>query len=164
MKPFIIGIATILLSIMVMVFNQDYRINKRHSNDLKNVADEAAVSGALFTNLDDFKEGRIVFDRTEGIKALEYKIKKSLYLDDNFNPLDESYWTEKVTYNVYFFDDSNTTYPYQFVDSSTDYTFRVTQPTVIVTINAGKGRYRITAFKSSGSFTRSGAYEWKNRS
>lgn len=163
MKPFIVGFATVLLSVFILVFNQDYRQNNYYCKELKYVAEEASASASLFTNSTDYSNGCIVFNQIEGNKAVKAQIINLLRLDNSLNPLSNSYWTDTISYKVYYFDDSNTSYPFLFKDTDTLFTQVVTDPTVVVTINAGKGRYRIPLFKNTGNFIRSAAHELKRR-
>ena len=45
--------------------------------------------------------------------------------------------------DVYFIDDSTVTFPYLFIDNITGYSKYVFEPTVIVTIKAGRERMRL---------------------
>ena len=163
MKPFIVGLASILLSVFILVFNQDYRTNSHYFKELKYVAEEASVSASLFIDTNEYSAGRIVFNQAEGNKVIKAQIIEFLRLDDGMNPKSNSYWTDTVTYKAYYFDDSNTLYPYLFKDDNTLFTQVITEPTIVVTINAGKGRYRIPLFKNTGDFIRSSAHELKER-
>jgi hypothetical protein len=161
MKPLITGVAIAILFSMFLVFQQDHNRFLRQQEDLKHIADDVAASTAGYCNEDEYSEGRFIFNQAEGNKVLEYQLKSLLHLNDSFVPQDR-YWKDKVSYKVYFFDDSNTTYPHIFVDADTGYTKAITQPTVVVTVNAGKPRYRLP-FMPLEDTIRSGAYEWKER-
>jgi hypothetical protein len=163
MKSAIVGIATILLSVFVTVFYQDLKQAELRNFELKYVAEELSASASLFINEQEYSRGRIVFDQTEALRAFDHQIKTLLHLDNGFNPLTTSYWTEKVTYRINFYDDSNTAYPYLFTDPDTMFTYVVTEPTVVVTLNTGKARYRISFLDSTDDNIRSAAHEWKNR-
>ena len=105
----------------------------------------------------------MIFNKTESIKAIEEVIKVHLNLDDNFMPLHNSYWTEKVTYKAYFYDDNNCTYPYLFTDDITGFSYVIRNPTVVVTINAGKARYSLSFIKSNSDNIRIAAHTWEGR-
>ena len=163
MKPLFITVSTVLLCVFVMVAVQDMKQNEIQNYKLRYVTEELSVTGTLFFDRYEYSQGRKVFNQVESLEAMEHQIKDLLRLDDDLNPFNDSYWTERVSYEVYFFDDSNTVYPYLFTDDDTLFTFVVTQPACIVTVNAGKGRYRIPMFQNSGDNIRSAAHEWKSR-
>jgi hypothetical protein len=163
MKPLIVGVCTILLYCFVVVTTKNINTHERQNEYLKFVCDETACSAALFYDTTQYGEGRKVFNVLEGKKAIEYQMKYLLLLDNSFNPLSDTYWQDKISYKSYFYDDSNTTYPYTFIDSETGYTKVILEPTVIVTINAGKSRYSIPIITSNNSNIRSGSFEWQER-
>ena len=163
MKPFIVGLAIILLYTTLYVFDVDYRDNRYFLKDLKYVCEEVSISGALFLETEEYKEGRIIFNQSEAIAAIENQMKILLKLDDEFNPLPGSYWTDKITYDVYFLDDSNTIFPTTFVDPDTNYTAAITMPTVVVTINAGDGRSMLSSLNSTTDNIRSASHTWEGR-
>lgn len=163
MKPFIFGIAAFLLAITCYCFTHDFNLNKQQLVDLKTVCEEASVAGTLFYFSDGFSSGSITFNQEESTKAIEAIIISMLRLDENMNPTQQSYWADQVSYKVHFFDDSNTTYPYLFVDPDTSYTHLIKSPTVVVTINAGKGRYSLQFLKGGPDNIRSAAHTWEVR-
>jgi hypothetical protein len=163
MKPFIVGAASLLLSIMFYSFLHDFNMNKQALEDLKTVCEEASVAGALFTDNTEYGEGRIVFNQGESKKAIEAVIIAMLELDDHMNPTASTYWQDTVTYKAYFYDDSNTTYPYLFTDPETGYTTLIKAPTVVVTINGGVGRYALPLLRNGAGNIRSSAHTWEGR-
>lgn len=163
MKTFIIGIAILILSIMIFSFQHDSNLNRHFLNELKVSCEEASVAGALFVDETEYSEGHIVFNQVESIRAIEAVIKETLYLNDDFTPKAESYWTQQVSYTAYFYDDNNTTYPELFTDSDTGFTYVVKAPTVIVTINAGSAPYHLDFLKNLGTNVRSAAHTWDGR-
>ena len=163
MKPFIIGVATLLFSIMVYSFTHDFMQNKYYYKDLKYVCEESSIAGSLFINTNDYRDGRIVFNQSEALKAIDEQIKGMIRLDNSLQPLINSYWVDKIIYKTYFLDDSNTTYPYTFIDPDTNFTKSVVGPTIVVTINAGKARYNLPLFKNNANNIRSSAHTWEGR-
>lgn len=142
MKAFIVGWAIVILGMNWLVYKQDSDMHQEQMMRLKNVCQESAAAAAQYYIKEDYKNGKYVFNRTEGIKAAEDVIKYNLKLDNNFNPLPNTYWRDKVTYTITFLDDSNTNYPYLYTDPSGMLTHTITTPTVVVSINAGRTRYR----------------------
>jgi len=161
MKSFIIGLAMFLLSIGFTVFQHDYHLHQQHTYHLKFTAKEAAAAACQYFIASEYAEGRFVFNRQEGIKAAEYIIKSHLKLDNHFFPQDNSYWREQITYTIQFFDDANTTFPDIYQHEEGNFTLTITDPTVIITIDAGKPRYRL--LDNPPNVIRTAAHEWKGR-
>lgn len=160
MKSFIITIALVILFNIFCVYQFDTDIYRRQLEWLKVVAEECADSAALYYDLEAYSHGKIVYNEEEGIKAIEYILKDLLKLDDNFIPY-SGYWQDKIEYDVYFIDEENYSFPYEFRDNRTGYTMYLFEPTVIVTIDAGRGRMRLP-FVSASRSIRSSAYEYLN--
>lgn len=161
MKTFIMGTALFLISITFTVFQQDYNLHQQQIHNLKFTAEETTAAAAQYIVEIEYAEGRLVFNQVEGIKAAEYMIKKHLKVDDNFIPEDNSYWQEEITYVIEFFDDSNSTFPFLYEYNSTLFTLTITDPIVVITIDAGKPRYRILV--NPPNAIRTAAHEWKSR-
>ena len=159
MKAFLFGIAAFIFSMFVWLFCHDYNLNHTYYMQLRTAAEEASVAATMFTDPQEENEGRIVFNQDEGHKAIVQMIKTMLKTDDDLNPIENSYWQDRITYTAYFFDDSNTVYPLTFTDPETSFKFEVKKPTVIVTINAGKARYTFDEKAENVSNIRSAAHE-----
>lgn len=162
MKPLIVGLAIVILFTAFTIYQQDNNTYIRQLEYLKYIADECADSAALYYNTTEFGEGRKVFNQDEGIKAIEYMLKDYLNLYDDLTPKDNSYWVDPIEYNVYFFDYSNTTFPTLFTEPITGYVKSITEPTVVVTINAGRPKFRLP-FLSADDAVRTSAYEYQER-
>ncbi len=163
MKPFIAGTAALLLSIVFYSFLHDFNLNRQALEELKVVCEEASAAGSLFIDDEEYAEGKIVFNQIESVKAIEAVIIASLELDSNMDPSVATYWQKKITYKAYFIDDRATDYPYLYIDSDTGYTTLIKAPTVVVTINGGKGRYALPLLKNGSDNIRSGAHTWEDR-
>jgi len=163
MKTYIVGVAVIILATSFLCFQFDYNLHQQQIHSLKFTCEEAAAAAAQFYIKEEYAEGYKVFNKEEGIKAAEHIIKSHLRLNDDFTPKADSYWTDRATYQIYFFDDSNTVYPALYEDDSSLFTVVITDPTVIVKINAGKGNYRIQNLKNISSSIQIAAHEWKER-
>lgn len=159
MKAFLFGIAAFIFAMFVWLFCHDYDLNHIYYMQLRAAAEEASVAATIFTNPEEENEGRIVFNQEEGHKAIRAMIETMLKTDSDLNPLESSYWQDKITYTAYFFDDSNTAYPQTFTDPETGFIFEVKKPSVIVTINAGKARYTFDEIAKNVSNIRSAAHE-----
>jgi len=159
MKAALFGVAVFFFSLFVWLFCHDYNLNHMYYMQLRTAVEEASVAASMFTEQTEEKEGRIVFNQVEGHEAIKAMLETMLRTDDSLNPSQESYWQDKITYNAYFYDDSNTIYPLSFTDSDTGFTFEVKRPTVIVTVNAGKARYTIKGVIDDTINIRSAAHE-----
>lgn len=177
MKPLLVGLALIILYSMFIVYQQDNNVFIRQLENLKYVADEAAASGALFFDEAEYSEGRKVYNRTEGNKAIAYMIKNLLRLDNTFTPMADSYWIDTINYDVYYFDDSKIMskysngvlvqeepfeYGFMFEETKANYIKYIDSPTIIVTINAGKPKFRLS-FINPTDVIRSSGYEYLGR-
>lgn len=160
MKPFLVGLATILMCGIWQNFAQDDALYLRKNLYLEFVAQEAAAAAAQYYDYMEYSQGRKVFNQIEGIKAVEYIIKSDLNLDVSFTPSVNSYWSDPITYQIFFYDDSNTVFPIIYTDSETNYVLTIGDPTIIVKINAGKGRYRLITTQPRA--IRTAAHEWKS--
>ena len=159
MKAALFGIAAFVFSMFIWLFCHDYYLNHNQFMQLKRTAEEASVAATMFINPQQESEGKIVFNQPEGHKAIRAMLKAMLKTDDSLNPTEESYWQDQITYNAYYYDDLNTTYPYTFIDPQTGYSFVVNRPSVIVTINAGKARYSFKGVVPDEENIRSAAHE-----
>lgn len=163
MKQFLVGWAIVILCSNGFIFRQDYHMHQRQLNRLKFVCEEAAAAAAQYQNFDEYKNGKFVFNREEGIKAAEYIIKSNLKLDDNFMPGQNNYWQSKVTYKIEFYDEGNVNFSTQrplYQHSSGMLTQVITSPTIVVSIEAGKPRYR-QGIQVNNAF-RIAAHGWKS--
>ncbi len=176
MKPFIVGIAIFLIYLMLIMFQTDSNMFLRAQEDLKFQADELANTGLLFYDPIQFSEGKKVFDIAASNNAISNLIKLNLGLDNGYVPIN-SYWTDPINYYTYFFDHSGRmrmyhnnvlvsdvpfTFSYLFTEPITGYKKLVTEPTVIVTIDAGSPRFRLTFLNGIGNVVRTSAYEYIN--
>lgn len=174
MKQLIFGLAIIILWTGFSIFQIDNNRFLRYQEDLKYQANECSNTAALYYDTDQFGEGKKVFDRTRANNAIEEIIKLNMKLDNNLEPNTNSYWTEAIEYYVYYFDDSGITRTYKnkvlekqaafsygslFTEPLTGYKKLITEPTAIVTINAGKAYYRLS-FIDTGDVIRTSAYEY----
>ena len=162
MKQFLLGCAAFLLALLFYSFQHDLNLNQQYLKDLKEVCVEASAAAALFVERSEYGQGRVVFNREEGEKAIRAVIKVMLDLDDSLYPLYGSYWQERIAYRIYFLDDSNTVYPLVFVDPETGYSEVIRKPTVVVTVSAGRAWYSLDFLKNQGGINRrSASHAWE---
>jgi len=179
MKAFIITVAVVILYSFVLVFNEDYRQAQRNSYRVKYACEELSASGALFYDQEEFGEGYTVFNTDEGIKAIKEQLPRLLSVKSDLSPAENSYWTEAINYKVYFYDDSKVCkvyhngnfekeFSFEYLDTHTDdwtaYNIVISDPTVVVTINAGPGRFRGSLVNEElPDIIRSSSHEWEER-
>jgi len=177
-KIFIITVAVIVLYSFTVSFTQDYRQAQRNSYRLKYVCEELSATGASFYDLEEYSDGYTIFNTGEGIRAIKEQITSLLSLDSSMTPVENSYWSKDIGYKVYFYDDSGTckvyangslereeafTYGDIHKDDWTLYNTIISDPTVVVTINAGPGRFRLKFMVPLPDVIRSASHEWEAR-
>ncbi len=176
MKIFIITVAVVILYSFTVVFTQDYRQAQRNSYRLKYVCEELSATGASFFDREEYSEGYTVFDTEESIKAIGEQLTSLLSVDSSMAPVDNSYWSKNIEYKVYFYDDSGICKVYTngslereeafaygdlYKDDWTPYNTVVSDPMVVVTINAGPGRFRLKFLDPLPDIIRSASHEWE---
>ncbi len=175
MKTLIVGVAIAILYSAFLIFQMDNNLYLIKLEELKAVSNECSAA-ALYYDTCEYREGLKVFNREEGNKAIRHLICNNLKLDENFFPKVGSYWTDKVGYNVFYIDDSGFIYEYYnngyigresfaygslYTDPIEGYQKVITEPTVIVTIVAGKPKYRLSLLGLQEiCAARSSAYEY----
>ena len=178
MKIFIITVAVVILYSFTIVFTQDYRQAQRNSYRLKYVCEELSCTGASFYDREKYSEGYTVFDTNEGTEAIKDQLPNLLSVDSSMTPASNSYWSKNIKYKVYFYDDSGIckvytdgiltgeeafTYGDFHKDDWTSYNTVISDPTVVVTINAGPGRFRLKILDPLPDIIRSSSHEWEVR-
>lgn len=175
MKELIVTTGIAILFVMFLVFQADNNRYVSHYENLKYITDDLSNIGALYYNEEQYAEGKIVFQYDVSNEAILTLAKERMKLGDNFIPLELSYWSEKIVITTYYFDDSKNCkvykngtlsdsysfdYSFLYQDMETNYHHYISNPTVIVTINAGRGRYNLK-IDNIPSVIRSSSYEWK---
>lgn len=177
MKALLVGLAITVLYSVFLVFQWDNNLYRLKLEELKTVANECSAAAALFYEVSDFKEGHKVFNREEGNEAIKYLLLNNLKLNENLHPT--VYWSDKIDYYVFYFDDSRFVHEYhngEYIDSTlflygdifTDplqgYKKVIGEPIVIVTISAGRPPFRLSFLKLNKICgVRSSAYEYVDR-
>jgi len=177
-KVSIVTIAVIVLYTFTIVFTQDYRQAQRNSYRVKYACEELSASAATFYDMEQYSEGYAVFDTAQGMRAIEDQLINLLSVDGNRIPTSGSYWISTLHYKVFFYDDllerkeytngslTGTdlfSYPYSHYDGWNGYNTIITCPTVIVTINAGVGKFRLNFLDSQPDLIRSASHELEDR-
>lgn len=160
MKWFMVGGVMFVLCTMFMVFQDEHNRAIRYLEKGKFDAEEVAAAAAQYVVPAEYAKGNIVFNRSEAIRAAEFILKSRLRLDTNFVPI-QTYWTDRIDYDIEFFDESNTAFPYLYEHDTSYFSLLLTGPTVIVTIHFGKARYSL--YDPGGALFRTAAHEWKER-
>jgi len=177
-KIFIITIAVVILYSFTVVFTQDYRQAQRNSYRLKYVCEELSATGASFYDLEEYSKGYTIFNTGEGIRDIKEQIASILSIDSSMIPVENSYWSKGIEYKVYFYDDSGICKVYTngnlekeeafaygdlHKDDWTPYNTIISDPTVVVTINAGPGRFRLNFLDPLPDIIRSSSHKWEDR-
>jgi len=177
-KIFIITVAVVILYSFTVVFTQDYRQAQRNSYRLKYVCEELSAAGASFFDREEYSEGYTIFDTEEGIRAIGDQLTSLLSVESSMTPAANSYWSKNMQYKVYFYDDSGICKIYTngslekeevfaygdlHKDDWTPYDTVISDPTVVVTINAGPGRFRLKFLDPLPDIIRSSSHEWEGR-
>ena len=178
MKIFIITVAVVILYSFTMVFTLDYRQAQINSYRLKYVCEELSATGASFFDREEYSDGYTIFNTDEGINAIKDQLISLLSVDSSMTPVVNSYWSKNMQYKVYFYDDSGIckvytngssdreeafTYGDLHKDDWTSYNIVISDPTVVVTINAGLGRFRLKFLDPLPDIIRSSSHEWEDR-
>ena len=163
MKDFILTLALVIIGTNFLVFNQDNNMYQQQMLRLKYVCENASDAGAQYIDEEQYKNGKFVFNQVEASKAIKDVIITDLKLDNNFIPLSNTYLKDKVTYSISFYDDSNSDFTNNitYKDPEGLLTHKIKSPTVVVSINAGRARYRIIS--NSPYIIRTSAHSWVNK-
>ena len=179
MKNFIITIALVILFAFFQVYHVDANALLRQQEMLKYATDEAAASASLFYSTDYFGEGEKIFTDEEAlnmaVSTLEHNLDAEAGSTAALKPLDDAYWQKDMDYTVWLFDDSgkyrkyeNKTltdtdsfdYGYMFTEPTTGYNKLITEPTVIVTVNAGPAKMRLSFLQDVADVVETSGYEY----
>jgi hypothetical protein len=177
MKSFLVTIAALVLMVNIWLVTNDLMTLNRHTNELKYIAAQASVSGAMFLNNTAYQDGSAVFDDFQVLNAIKDIVIRNMHLNDNMQPLSDSYWKNTVSVNVFIFDDLacreykdgvfvnqyDFTFPYLFTDVDSAFSQAIATPTVCVVIDAGERPIGGGMMKFSPSVRRSGAHELVGR-
>jgi hypothetical protein len=177
-KTLIITVAIVILYSFSLVFSQDYRQAQRNSYRLKYVCEELSSTGASFYDLEEYSEGYTIFNTEEGIRAIKEQLTNLLSVDRSMAPTENSYWSKNITYMVYFYDDSGMCWVYfngnkereegfsygnRHQDDWTIYDTVISDPTVVVTVNAGPASFRLKFLDKLPDIIRSASHEWEGK-
>jgi len=177
MKQLIFGFAILILWTTFNVFQVDNNKYVRYQEELKYHADECSNTAILNYDPIEYAQGNKVFDTLKANEKVKEILKLNLELDDNLQPLPNSYWQESIDYYTYFFDDTGIkksyrngilqeqspfSFNFMFTEPVTGYSKLITEPTVVVTLDAGKPYYRLS-FLNPSNVVRTSAYEYLSK-
>lgn len=170
--------SVIVLYSFTITFTQDYRQAQRNSYRLKYACGELSATAATFYDREQYSKGYTIFDTEESIKAIKNQISNLISIDENSNPILGSYWIDTLHYIVYFYDDLQTMkiyidgeftyskfflFPHFHEDQWTNYNTVITNPAVVVAINAGIPRFRFNLFHKLPDVIRSDSHTWEDK-
>lgn len=155
---FVVGGALVLLLSWGQVFDQDMNMYTRASEKLKWTCQNASNDGAMYYNLIEYSNGKLVFDYSSGLKAIDKSVRDSLSLDASLSAPDDSYWGGDIKLDIYFYDDSLSmkhysgdvlidtkafTFPTSYLDNSNGFSTEIFKPTVVVKVTAPDRNFRV---------------------
>lgn len=147
MKEFIVGLGISILFILTLAYQFDTHLHQEFKVRLKMAAEEAAAAGAQYFDRERYGDGYYVFDEAESNKAVKHFIQSYLKLNEDLTPTEMTYWNQSgsIKYEVTFVDSDDTTFPitYKVTHFGIEQEHILFGPSVIVTINAGKARYKL---------------------
>jgi hypothetical protein len=106
MKILIVFIGICIININILIYQSDLNRYNNAQEDIKNLADEAAASAALYYNEVDYSMGYLVSNKEEALKHIEFLINSYLNEKKNIKLLN-------IDYYIYFFDQSNKIFAYK---------------------------------------------------
>lgn len=147
MKEFIVGLGISILFILTLAYQTDTHLHQEFKVRLKVAAEEAAAAGAQYFSRERYGDGYYVFNEAESKKAIKHLIQSYLKLNDDLSPTEMTYWNQSgnIKYEVTFVNSDDQSFPTTINVNH----FGIEQshilfgPSVIVTINAGKARYKL---------------------
>lgn len=173
MKAFIMGLGVVILLCAFNAFQVEHDAYFRAQYQLKVMCDDASSAGSLMLETPKFALGKRVYDKTTAEILIKQLIGLNMGLDANMSPTSDSFWGERVHYKSYYVDDeeiltvyedgvlqSQSAFSYNTIltESYTGYMKLITEPTVIVSIDAPYPDGRVT-WLNWPNIKRSSAYE-----
>ncbi len=173
MKTYIVGVALVVLMILFNSFQVEHDTYFRAQNRVKEVCDDAAGAGALIYEADAYGTGVRVYDKAGAEAIIKTLIMKNMHLKADATPEADAFWVDKIKYATYYIDDSHALTVYKngqyvrssafsyhsiFTEPDTGYEKLITEPTVIVTIEA-QYPVRGASWMRWPAIIRSSAYE-----
>lgn len=164
-----------MLMILFCIYQADMNLLLQKQEFLKYHADEAANTASLHFDEEKYADGLKVFNDSEANAALRDIVKANLKLNDDLSPLDNTYWVDNLSYTAYYYDDSlikreyrdgmlisetDFSYGEMFTDPKTGHSKLISEPTVIVTLNAGQPRVRLEFLQGKVTVSQTSAYEY----
>lgn len=179
MKPLLVGLAAMILYTLFLVFQADNNLYLLKVNEVKATADDCSAAASLYYDINEFNKGKKIYNQSEGNKVIKYLIKNNLCVNDELKPIENTYWQDTLDYYVAYIDDSEyiTRYHNQkmirkspfkygdlYQDDTANYNKVITEPMIIVTIDAGQGRFRLNLLNNDHiQAIRSSGYEYVDR-
>jgi hypothetical protein len=145
MKWFITGLAFLFIGTISLVFQHNYNLHQEEMHYLKFVAQESAAGAAQYFSEEKYGDGFLVYNKVEGEKAAKNIIISLLNLNSDMTPSEHTYWkqTDKITYELLYFDEDSYTFPLDYTYVHPLGTTKLTMfgPSVIVKVNVGQAKY-----------------------
>ena len=170
MKILIIFIGISIININILIYQSDLNRYNNAQEDIKNLADEAAASAALYYNVEEYSMGYLVSNKEEALKHIEFLIYSYLNEKKNMKFL-------SVDYYIYIFDQSKKIFayknselqyvkefedPFNFIDEKGN-KILIEEPTIIINFDAYFDDMFRLPFINKDSISRSSMYVIKTR-
>ncbi|MEI8215745.1 MAG: hypothetical protein WCF96_01485 [Eubacteriales bacterium] len=170
MKVFLIFTSILTINIGALIFQSDFNRFTIFSEVVKNFADEAASSTALYYDEDNYSNGYLVSNKEEAMEHLEFLIDSLMKKYNDQGIMD-------IEYNIYFADQSNMIYafknskmiyekeiifPFYFDDESQN-SILVSRPSIILNLSLKFNDIFRLPFIKQEVVSRSSMYELKSR-
>ncbi len=174
MKGVLITAAMAIVLSIFTVFQFDNDTFSRQQELLKYAADDCSEVAVLYYDPDRYAEGIKIFNKEEGNRAIAFILRDNLNLNEDLTS-NNPYLKGEFKYYTYYFDgngrisvydgdrlinqENDIEYPHLFQEDTTGFQEIIYEPTVIVTIDAGKFDFRL-GFLDDPDCIRTSGYEY----
>lgn len=173
MKIYLVGIGILLILSFSFLFTVDSNQYIEQDSLLDNTVKDCANAAALYLDLEEYSEGFLVFNDSEGLAVIEdilsekYGLDNDLVSENNFLP-------NTFSYEVHYFDDSlyHRTYIDGSLSAENSFSYGtlftdcrgverlIVYPTVIVQVNAGNADFQLNALSGLDEMKSVSAYAY----
>lgn len=180
MKNLIITISMVILCSFFLQFQIDVNLLERQTLKVKYTADRMACAAAMLTDEESFGQGLTVFTCPEGAALALECLKGSLGYGDYYQPIQNTYFTETASADLYFFDDTLVMRHYRngaYIGSSdflygdslslyvapgqNDPSMLIDRPTVVCVLDVGRPSIRSAIAPGKLSVVQRSVYEYR---
>jgi hypothetical protein len=171
MKILIIFLGISILNINILIYQSDLNRYNNVQENIKNLADEAAASSALYYSEEEYSMGYLVSNKEEALNHIEFIIDKHLVRNKSIKlkSLDYFFYVFDESKKVYAYKNSELLYcndfdvPFYFIDEKGN-RILIEEPSIILNIDACFQDIFRLPYINKDSISRSSMYELKTRS